>query len=266
MQNSNLELILFAVTTSIVIASTIVFILFMLFKHQNARRNHVFQIQHQKAEFEKLMLDVKLEIQEQTAHNIAREIHDSVGHALTLAKLHLNTLPVIPESVQNSKIHQSIDLLTHSIHQLSDISKNLNADALLQQGLLHAVEEEIARIRLLGKFDIYFEVNGFMTYLSPKKEVIIFRIIQEGFQNILKHAEASRSQLLIHFHPASIQISVSDNGRGFDTSHPFQSRSTGLKNMESRIRFLKGKSEIHSEPGKGTRIQFTIPYMSDENQ
>jgi hypothetical protein len=240
--------------------------MYFIFRHKKKIIRTNNNIARLKIENEKEVLKIKLEIQEQTAHNIAREIHDSVGHALTLAKLHLNTLPVIPESVQNSKIHQSIDLLTHSIHQLSDISKNLNADALLQQGLLHAVEEEIARIRLLGKFDIYFEVNGFMTYLSPKKEVIIFRIIQEGFQNILKHAEASRSQLLIHFHPASIQISVSDNGRGFDTSHPVQSRSTGLKNMESRIRFLKGKSEIHSEPGKGTRIQFTIPYMSDENQ
>jgi len=266
MQKASQELIIFLLINIIIFTSVAALAMYFIFRHKKKIIRTNNNIARLKIENEKEVLKIKLEIQEQTAHNIAREIHDSVGHALTLAKLHLNTLPVIPESVQNSKIHQSIDLLTHSIHQLSDISKNLNADALLQQGLLHAVEEEIARIRLLGKFDIYFEVNGFMTYLSPKKEVIIFRIIQEGFQNILKHAEASRSQLLIHFHPASIQISVSDNGRGFDTSHPVQSRSTGLKNMESRIRFLKGKSEIHSEPGKGTRIQFTIPYMSDENQ
>lgn len=266
MQKASQELIIFLLINIIIFTSVAALAMYFIFRHKKKIIRTNNNIARLKIENEKEVLKIKLEIQEQTAHNIAREIHDSVGHALTLAKLHLNTLPVIPESVQNSKIHQSIDLLTHSIHQLSDISKNLNADALLQQGLLHAVEEEIARIRLLGKFDIHFEVNGFMTYLSPKKEVIIFRIIQEGFQNILKHAEASRSQLLIHFHPASIQISVSDNGRGFDTSHPVQSRSTGLKNMESRIRFLKGKSEIHSEPGKGTRIQFTIPYMSDENQ
>ena len=260
MQNTNLELILFTITASIVILSTVAFIVFIIYKYQRSYRKHSIEIQGQRDEYEKLLLDVKLEIQEQTSHNIAREIHDSIGHSLTLAKLQLNTLRTPPEFLEGGKVHMAIDLLGHSIQQLSDISKNLNADALLQHGLLHAIEEEINRIRSLSRFEVHYEVTGFTAYLDPQKEVVIYRIIQEGFQNILKYAEAGRTLLLIHFHPSSIRITLTDDGRGFDPKNIGRSRTTGLANIENRIRFLNGHLEIHSEPGKGTRLQFTIPY------
>ena len=234
--------------------------MFIIYKYQRSYRKHSIEIQGQRDEYEKLLLDVKLEIQEQTSHNIAREIHDSIGHSLTLAKLQLNTLRTPPEFLEGGKVHMAIDLLGHSIQQLSDISKNLNADALLQHGLLHAIEEEINRIRSLSRFEVHYEVTGFTAYLDPQKEVVIYRIIQEGFQNILKYAEAGRTLLLIHFHPSSIRITLTDDGRGFDPKNIGRSRTTGLANIENRIRFLNGHLEIHSEPGKGTRLQFTIPY------
>jgi signal transduction histidine kinase len=263
MQNTNLELILFTITASIVILSTVTFVVFIIYKYQRSYRKHSIEIQGQRDEYEKLLLDVKLEIQEQTSHNIAREIHDSIGHSLTLAKLQLNTLRTPPEFLEGGKVHMAIDLLGHSIQQLSDISKNLNADALLQHGLLHAIEEEINRIRSLSRFEVHYEVTGFTAYLDPQKEVVIYRIIQEGFQNILKYAEAGRTLLLIHFHPSSIRITLTDDGRGFDPKNIGRSRTTGLANIENRIRFLNGHLEIHSEPGKGTRLQFTIPYEQD---
>ena len=260
MQNTNLELILFTITASIVILSTVAFVVFIIYKYQRSYRKHSIEIQGQRDEYEKLLLDVKLEIQEQTSHNIAREIHDSIGHSLTLAKLQLNTLRTPPEFLEGGKVHMAIDLLGQSIQQLSDISKNLNADALLQHGLLHAIEEEINRIRSLSRFEVHYEVTGFTAFLDPQKEVVIYRIIQEGFQNILKYAEAGRTLLLIHFHPSSIRITLTDDGRGFDPKNIGRSRTTGLANIENRIRFLNGHLEIHSEPGKGTRLQFTIPY------
>lgn len=266
MQNTNLELILFTITASIVILSTVIFILFIIYKYQKSYRKHSVEIESQKVKFENLLLDVKLEIQEQTSHSIAREIHDSIGHSLTLAKLQLNTLNDLAELSERSKIDMAVDLLGHSIHQLSNISKNLNADALLQHGLLQGIEEEVNRIRALDRFEVQYEVTGFTAYLDPQKELVIYRIIQEGFQNILKYAEAGRTQLLIHFHPESIRISLADDGQGFDPQHTRRSRSTGLANMENRIRFLNGHLELHSAPGKGTRIQFTIPYQQNVQQ
>ncbi|MEY5034552.1 MAG: hypothetical protein RL447_930, partial [Bacteroidota bacterium] len=221
------------------------------------------KIENLKSENEKIILKTKLEIQEQTSHDIAREIHDSIGHGLTLAKLQLNTLVNFPNPTDSSKVRMAIDLLGHSIQQLSDISKNLNAEALLQHGLLPGLDEEVSRLRILNRFELQYEVNGFTSYMDPQREIVIYRIIQEGFQNILKHAEATRTQLLLHFHPDYVHVSLTDNGKGFNPSDRTSTRSTGLINMENRIKFLKGDFQIHSGPNKGTRILFTIPYQEN---
>ncbi|MFN4893096.1 MAG: histidine kinase [Bacteroidota bacterium] len=118
MQNTNLELIIFSAVSGLVITSTIGFIVFVIFKYQKSHRQHLSEIETQKNKFEKTVLDVKLEIQEQTSHDIAREIHDSIGHGLTLAKLQLNTLLELPSASDSNKVRMAVDLLGQSIHQL----------------------------------------------------------------------------------------------------------------------------------------------------
>ncbi len=263
MQNTNLELALFAAVTGLVVTSTVSLVVFIIYKYQKSQREYLAEIERQKIDFERIMLNVRLEIQEQTSHDIARAIHDSIGHGLTLAKLQLNTLSELPAG-EASKVRMAVDLLGHSIIQLSDLSKNLNAEALLQHGLLPAIEEELNRLRFLNRFELQYEVNGFTCHLEPQQEIVIYRIVQEGFQNILKHAEASRTQLMLHFHPNYLQVSLSDNGRGFDPSKIVSTRSTGLINMKNRTRFLNGDFQVHSEPNKGTRIQFTIPFQNHD--
>ena len=263
MQNTNLELIIFSAVSGLVITSTIGFIVFVIFKYQKSHLQHLTEIETQKNEFEKTVLDVKLEIQEQTSHDIAREIHDSIGHGLTLAKLQLNTLLKLPSETDFNKVRMAVDLLGQSIQQLSDISKNLNAEALLQQGLLRAIDEEISRLRTLNRFEVQYEVNGFTSYMESQQEIVIYRVIQEGFQNILKHSDARCAQLQLHFHPEYLHVSLIDDGNGFDPSTPKRTRSTGLSNIENRIRFLSGEFQIQSSLKKGTRIQFTIPYQAN---
>lgn len=264
MQNTNLELIIFSAVSSIVICGTIGFIVFIIYRYQKSHQNHLNEIALQKSEFDRTILNIKLEIQEQTSHDIAREIHDSIGHGLTLAKLQLNTLLELTNANELNKIQMAIELLGHSIQQLADISKNLNVEALLQHGLLPAIDEEISRLRSLNRFQVQYEVNGFTSHMETQREIVIYRIIQEGYQNILKHAEAKNTQLQLHYHPNYLHVSLMDDGRGFDLQTPKRTRSTGLINMENRIRFLNGEFHIHSSPNKGTRIQFTIPYQAHD--
>ncbi len=265
MQNASEELITFLLINIIVVASIATLTLSLIFIHRRKQRISKNRLEKIRSDYEKEVLKTKLEIQEQTSHNIAREIHDSIGHGLTLAKLQLNTLVSQQEEAESNKVLMAIDLLGHAIHQLSNISKNLNAEALLQQGLLPGLDEEISRLRSLGRFEVQYEVNGFTSYMEPQREIVVYRIIQEGFQNIIKHADAKRAQLLLHFHPDYIHVSLNDNGKGFDRQTPASRRSTGLINMENRVRFLNGKFDIQSQPGRGTQIKFTIPYTSHVN-
>ena len=262
MQKASEEILIFFLLNIIILLSVASITIAIITIYRKRQRESKIKLYNLKSEYENIILSTRLEIQEQTSHYIARAIHDSIGHGLTLAKLQLNTISGLAPN-EAGKILMASDLLGHSIQQLSDISKNLNVEALLQHGLLPAIEEELNRLRALNRFDVQYEVNGFTCHLEPQREIVIYRIVQEGFQNILKHSKATRTQLLLHFHPNYLQVSLSDNGQGFDRSKITSTRSTGLINMENRTRFLNGDFQVHSESNKGTRIQFTIPFENN---
>lgn len=238
-------------------AAFVIFMLYLYRKRQNSFKQHLEQV---KLDNERIVLSTQLEIQEQTFQNISREIHDNISLSLTLAKLHLHTLNWNDKEQAGEKVHTSIELLTKSIAELSDISKGLNADVIIQHGLLHAVEEELLRIREAGLFRLDFELTGTPVYLDNQQELVIFRIIQESFNNIIKHAAAANARLAIHYNTEKLTITISDDGRGFDTELSGSNRAAGLKNMETRISLLKGTMNISSQIGKGTALLFTIPF------
>ena len=234
-------------------------ILLLIFNYRN--RQMIFHESFKKAQdqYEKSLITTQLEIQEQTFQNISREIHDNIGLSLTLAKLQLNTFDWSEIEKSSAKLESSIQLLSASIAQLSDISKSLNADIIIQQGLLQALEEETQRIRQADQFELRYEVKGSPVFMDSNKELIIFRIIQEAFNNVIKHANASAVQLQLDYCPEQIQILVTDNGRGFDPERNRNGGNAGLKNMETRAQILKGEMQVFSSAETGTTLIFTIP-------
>ena len=260
MQDTSYNITVFLLVTIFLIMLMGVFIITILFIHRKKQIAYLEKIKDIEANYEKNILQTQLEIQEQTLQNISREIHDNISLSLTLAKLHLNTLNLAETEKMEEKVAKSIELLTNSIAELSDISKSLNADIIIQHGLLKAIEDELHHIRQAGLFTVDFELSGSPIYMNNQKELIIFRIIQESFNNIIKHAEAHHTKLDLHYNIANLIITISDDGRGFDTNIPGINRQAGLKNMETRIKILKGEIEINSQPGSGTILLFKIPF------
>jgi two-component system NarL family sensor kinase len=259
MQNNSYDItVLLAITTFLIMlmAVFILVIIFLYRKKQIAYQEKFDQIQ---TNFEKSILKSQLEIQEQTSQHISREIHDNISLSLTLAKLYLHTLDWNDKKISGEKVENSIGLLTKSIAELSDISKSLNADIIIQLGLLKAIEEEMERIRQAGLFSISYELTGTPVYMDNQKELIIFRIVQEAFNNIIKHAGAGSVRLVLHYNISKLEILISDDGKGFDIELTDNKRQAGLKNMETRIKILKGNMHIDSQPGKGTVLTFNIP-------
>ena len=213
-----------------------------------------------KADYETNSLKSQLEIQEQTSQHISREIHDNISLSLTLAKLNLHTLDWNDREKSADKVDSSIHLLTQSIAGLSDISKGLNADVIIQQGLLKATEDEMFRIRQIGLFNLAVAITGEPVYLDNQKELIIFRIIQEAFNNIIKHAGANNAALKLHYSAENLAITISDDGKGFDPLLTGKNREAGLRNMTDRIKLLKGDIHIRSRPGHGAVLSFNIPF------
>lgn len=238
-------------------------ILYLVYSYRRRQLIFIESLEKIQAAYEKNLLNAQLEIQEQTFQHISREIHDNISLALTLAKLQLNTLDRNGSLLSDPKIDQAINLLSRSIVDLNNLSRGLNTDLLQQQGLLGTVEEEVERIQNAGLFELEFIVNGTTQYFDTRKELMIFRIIQEAFNNIIKHAKASHVTLEMNY-GAEIAVMIKDNGSGFDVDMLKGSNQSGIRNMENRVKTLGGHLSVSSAPGKGSCIRFNIPIEQPE--
>jgi signal transduction histidine kinase len=247
------------VIVTAVIFCLIAFIITVLFYYRKKQIEFENNIETLRLDHEKEIMKSQLEIQEETFKHISREIHDNINLSLTLAKLHLNTYVLNEEGQISSKIISSIELISNSISELRNISKGLDSDVISQQGLIKAVELEVHRLNQLGIFQIEFLVNGSSVFFDAKKDLVVFRIIQEALNNILKHANANSIMVTLDYSDSELTVSINDNGQGFDANRILENREAGLKNMKHRTKTLNGKMELKSVLGQGTEINLKIP-------
>jgi signal transduction histidine kinase len=259
MQKSPYDISIFLIVTSILFVTLTVFIIIIILLYKKSQIRFEQSLAQIRLNHEKMILSTQLEIQEETFRHISKEIHDNINLSLTLAKLNLNTLNLQDVEFSSKKITNSIDLLSRSIGELSDISKSLNADIIINHGLLKAIEDEISKINQIGIFELNYRLIGNTAFLDAQKELIIFRIIQEGFNNIIKHSNATSVGLTINYKENSLEISLNDNGSGFELDKIPNKREAGISNMTTRVNSLNGSININSVPGKGTTLSFTIP-------
>jgi two-component system, NarL family, sensor kinase len=237
-------------------------IVFAVLRYKNRVRFHLKERELLKSTYQKELLQIQLEIQEQTLKNISQEIHDNIGQALTLAKLNLNTMPPTGADVQE-KITTTKELVSKAIVDLRDLSRSLNTDYVANMGLEKAIEYELTLITKSSNIKTQFDTIGQSYRLTKQKELILFRIVQEVLNNTLKHAGASSIQALIKYGEASLDLSISDDGKGFDAAAiktgQQHSNGLGLHNMPDRAKLIGAACEINSTPGAGTRIVISIP-------
>jgi signal transduction histidine kinase len=237
-------------------AFLVVFIL-KYWEKQSVNQKKISELQFN---FQKELLRTQLEIQEQTFQNISQEIHDNIGQTLSLVKLNLNTISTEPGPRNDQKITTSLNLVSKAINDLRSISKTLNTDMILSAGFLNALEFELQLIEKTGIFQTSLSIDGQSAKLDPKKELILFRIVQEALNNIIKHSSASSISVKAIFEKSRLCVSVSDDGTGFspDESNNIAGRGSGLSNMNKRARLIGGTLLIESNPS-GTTIHLTIP-------
>jgi two-component system, NarL family, sensor kinase len=263
MRKTSDDIIIFLLVTTAIILVMAGFVITVVLLYRKKQISHQKNIDYIKAEYEKAILNTQLEIQEQTFKNISKEIHDNIGMSLTLAKLNLNTLK--PDEIRSSsvQVNSSIDLISKAITDLTDISKSMNADFIAEYGLINALEQEINKLKIIGLYHITFEVSGETTFMNSPKELIIFRIVQEALNNILKHAQAKRIILKLDYQPDHLDLDINDNGIGFminsNANLTDKKNGSGLINMKNRALMLGGSWKIDSSD-EGTIIKLTVPY------
>ncbi len=210
-------------------------------------------------EFEKQLLQTQLEIQEQTFQNISLEIHDNIGQALSFIKLNINTIDIDERDAAKEKLTESKTLLTKVIQDLRDLSKTLNTDFINEIGLANAIEQQLNILQKTGVYSTLLSVNGEAEKYQLQRELVVFRIVQELLNNIVKHAEAVSINIAMDYQAEKLLITVTDNGKGFDALT--ETNGLGLRNMLNRMTLINGFITINSKPGEGTNAVIELPKM-----
>src|SRR6476620_1698347 len=211
--------------------------------------------------FQQELLLSQLEIQEQTLKNISQEIHDNIGQTLSLVKLNLNTIDIEKPAVIPQKVDNSKQLVGKAITDLRSLSKKLHSDSILAAGLLKAIEFELGLVEKSGVYHTSFKIIGAPVSLDAQKELILFRIVQEAMNNIIKHSHASTIAISANFEPGFLQLSIEDDGDGFElpADQGDMNRGIGLRSMQNRVELLNGQFALETAPAKGTQIQISVP-------
>jgi signal transduction histidine kinase len=257
------------------IGATVLFALlflffFLFFRNVIKKQNKMLLKEEQmKNEFSQTLLQSQLEIQEQTLKNISQEIHDNIGQALTLAKLNLNTMPVAKE--QQEKISTTKEIISKAISDLRDLSRSLNTDYIADMGLHKALEFEFNLISKSSTIQTKLQAEGEPFRMDQQKELILFRIIQEALNNTMKHAGAKNITAGIRYHSDKLELSLIDDGKGFEMIETANETGAGLglRNMQNRAKLIGAELNINSRPGNGTVIKILLPNQPEnkkENQ
>jgi signal transduction histidine kinase len=264
MQPFSADIIIIVISTLfvlLIIASIVIFI----FLYQKRHQRYVKERADLQTGFQHILLESQLEIQEQTLQTISQEIHDNIGQVLSLAKLNLGTMDIDQPGQLQQKIDDSKGLIGKAIQDLRDLSKSLNTDYVSDMGLVQAIGYELDLIRKSGAYTTALKTEGLPVKLEAQKELIIFRIVQELINNIIKHARANTILVMISYEPETFNIAVNDNGTGFDLT-PLNTGDNskfglGIRNMHKRAQLIGAHFSIASTLGAGTTGTLQLPLI-----
>lgn len=251
-------IVIVAAVTALILFFGFIIILYAL-AYQRRRNRYAKEKLEMESQFQAAILQTQVEIQEQTLKNIAQEIHDNIGQVLILAKLHLNTFPVVADETITGKVNDTKELVSKAINDLRDLSRSLLGEKITEIGLQESIANEMRIIQNTGLYKTQLHISGNKYRMPPQKEMVLFRIVQESINNAVKHARAKNIEISLLYEPAVFRMVVADDGKGFEQSS-LNSADTGigLKNMKNRATLIGGTLHIESSPGKGASIQVKL--------
>lgn len=246
---------------SLVLGITLIcFTFYFWYKNYKIKQQHILSNRLLQQQEENSRAIIEAEEKERT--RIARDIHDGIGQQLSAAKLNIealkNTLNLTTER-QQDLFNNTVSLIDDAVTEARQVSHSMLANSLLKLGLIGAVRDFINKLNNLAGVKINIETFGLNERLNETTEMILFRVLQEIVNNIIKHAKASEVSIQFIKHDNELCLLIEDNGVGFDTTQITNFKGIGIKNIQSRINYLNGKVYFDSSVNNGTTVNIEIP-------
>ncbi|MEO6914676.1 MAG: ATP-binding protein [Chitinophagaceae bacterium] len=209
-------------------------------------------------EKQKLLARAIIDAQENERAKIGKELHDNVNQVLSTAKLFLEVAKTNSKERINL-IGKSAEQIHHAINEIRHISQSLVPPSIGDIGLGESIKDLVQNIAVSKTLEVdYNNVGDIEKNITDNQKVMIFRIIQEQVNNVLKHAEATRISIQLKVDNKEIELTIKDNGKGFDPEKIKTKKGVGLSNIASRVDLFNGKVDIISAPGKGCQLNVKI--------
>ncbi|MBW7675282.1 sensor histidine kinase [Chryseobacterium chendengshani] len=252
MNDDQNNLVIIFTVTLLIIVLTMIFVYMIFIRKKTAL---LIEQKEKDMRFEKELATSQIEMKEQTLNYIGQELHDDLGQKLSVVRLRQNQL--IPKLIgaEKEELSELNELLGECIQDIRNLSKTLITEQIIHFGLVESIEREIKRIQKLKLLEIELITLKEDIDITPKHGLILFRIIQESINNILKHSRAKNVTIELKDNHAQLQITITDNGKGFNTNSI--NDGSGLKNMELRAKLIHTEFSIQSKLEEGTKTSIT---------
>ncbi len=195
--------------------------------------------------------------QEKERAFLAEELHDNINQLLATTKLYIDSAKCADAPQSKELLEKSSEHVMMVINEIRALSKSLTPPAINHASLMDNITALFSDAEKLSGICVEINHNGFDdNSICNEKKLVIYRIVQEQFNNILKHANANKIKFSIKNKNKFIAIIMEDNGVGFDTGNV--QMGMGLRNIQNRAILFNGRTSVQSTPGKGCRLYVEI--------
>jgi len=250
---------------TIVLLILLCFIISFVFIYKSRQNRYQLEMKEAKEQYKQEILTTQLEIKEQTLRMISQELHDNFGQVLSLAILSLSAIEFNDPANGMQKVENISELLRRLVQDLRDLSKSLDSENISKAGLPAIIKFEMDMLEKTGVYKVSFQMNGIEQRLEASRETVVYRMVQESLNNIIKHAKASSIAIELNYLDDMLYIDITDDGKGFDmnavNNTEFGKTGAGLSNMKKRAALINARFDITSTPVTGTAIKITIPFV-----
>ena len=234
-------------------------LLYSMYKRNKLRQEAAMKTQLMKQQ--EAAVKAVMEAEENERQRIAKDLHDGLGQMMSAAKMNLSAFESeihFANAEQKNSFSRIINLLDESCKEVRTVSHIMMPNALLRNNLGIAIHEFADKISSKN-LNVHVSAEGLDERLDSNIEIVLYRVIQECVNNVIKHSSATTLDISLIRDKDGISGTIEDNGKGFDTTNTEHFEGIGLKNIMTRIEYLKGTVDFDSAPGRGTVVALHVP-------
>ncbi len=259
-QENRITLLKYLFSSTSILVLFIIILIVLLYKRYKLKEKNEIQAIIIKQQ-EKAALAV-VEAEENERKRIGSDLHDGIGQMMSSAMMNLSAIETeifFTDNRYREQFNKVIKLVSESCKEIRTISHNMMPNAIFEAGFTNAVRTFLYNVENTSlTVNSYFNLHD--DSIDRNTKAILYRVIQELVNNVVKHAEATQLDISIVQEDEIINVIIEDNGKGFSFNELENNDGIGLKNIQSRIAFLRGNVEWDSRINNGTVVSIHVPY------